>query len=704
MKTLARNLFLFLLVFTSCTEHIDQTNRYTFTEETISSYLEKHEQYSQYVAVLSDVRISKRSQSTLYQLLSARGNYTVFAPTNEAIQLYLDTLYLKGVTTSPSWDGFKNTEQLDSIKRVIALNSIVDGGDNTPAYQSSAFPAQGEELILPNMNDRKLTFTYGTNPDSIYVNTTSLISLTNRDITAINGVIHAVNTVVAPSNATLADALAGYLDSGEEGFLVMSMLVRACGLLDTLSRVKDEVYEELYLTDQIADLPVHPTEHTPGYLPKHRKYGFTLFAETDAFWRQALGKEPQAITIDDVRQYIQQEGLCPDAVDDDNYASVNNALNQFVTYHLLPMRIPKNKLTIHYNERGYVFGISTSYSIPVWETYTTMGKRRLLRIYESVETNGDVYLNRFPRLDNGRHGTYHETGCDPDKEGIRLDMPEDMNPLSFVNAVIYPINRVLAYDNDTRDNFGRNRQRYDAAALMPELMNNDIRIDRIGTDQTMRVGIPDTRTYRYFDDLTIEDNTFFYYLSGYKKAWANYQGDELNVIGSYELTFRLPPVPRRTTYEIRYQVSAGSPYRGMCQVYFGNDPDNLSAMGIPLDLRMGGIYHNTTVGKTPSIVGWEADVQDDDDYNADVDKKMRNNGFMKGPAYFSPESAPGRTCRDLSDKIRRIIVTATMDPDQTYYLRFKSVLEEVNLQFYMDFIEVCPKEVYNNPITPEDVW
>ncbi len=48
--------------------------------------------------------------------------------------------------------------------------------------------------------------------------------------------------------------------------------------------------------------------------------------------------------------------------------------------------------------------------------------------------------------------------------------------------------------------------------------------------------------------------------------------------------------------------------------------------------------------------------------------------------------------------------TATMDPDVTYYLRLKNVLDKEDKQLYMDFIEICSKEVYDNPEEPEDIW
>ena len=82
----------------SCKEKIDMSDRYTYTEESVASYLQKHpDTYSTFYWLLSQVKISNRSQSDVQQLMTARGNYTVFAPTNEAIQNYLDTLAQKGI-------------------------------------------------------------------------------------------------------------------------------------------------------------------------------------------------------------------------------------------------------------------------------------------------------------------------------------------------------------------------------------------------------------------------------------------------------------------------------------------------------------------------------------------------------------------------------------------------------------------------------
>ena len=66
-----------------CTEDIDTSNRYVFKEQTAMGYLQKHaEDYSTYVDLLYKIPVSSVSKNTVGQLLSARGHYTIFAPTN----------------------------------------------------------------------------------------------------------------------------------------------------------------------------------------------------------------------------------------------------------------------------------------------------------------------------------------------------------------------------------------------------------------------------------------------------------------------------------------------------------------------------------------------------------------------------------------------------------------------------------------------
>ena len=694
----------------SCTEEIDTSARYVFKEETITSYLSKHEQYSEYYRLLGEVMVSNISETNVRQLLSARGHYTIFAPTNDAIQEYLDSLVTQGLIPEASWDAFPNEHKRDSIAHVIVFNSIIDSGDDYSEYQISNFPQQNStsksvEFPLPNMNDRKLIVQYTDQPDSLLVND-CLIDVINRDILCINGVIHSMHNVISPSNNTMDYLLKKYIEDENSGFVVSAKIVHACGLFSELSKNRDEAYEDLF--QRGTKIPKKNNDDENGsaqifYTPEHRYYGFTFFAETDEFWTQAIGKEVKDITLEDVMDYLAGQGVYPELKRDDDYTSEDNLLYQFITYHLLPERLPANKLVYHYNEKGYDINRKVP-SVAVMEFYTTMGKRRLLKIFESKESEG-VYLNRFPNLDNDRRGTYQELSCDPEKEGIAIGEPNLEGENNIRNGIIYPINKLLYYSDDTRNNLQKQRIRWSVPSMWPEFMNNDIRCSEITDDRHKNVYIPTDQEYKYLEDVDISKDTRFNYWTGRGNGWQNMQGDEMSIRGLLECTMRLPPVPRRGTYELRFAIQCGGNMRGMVQFYWGSNKSKLAAMGIPIDLRQSADNKlHTKNGDVPSDIGYEPDT-DDDEYNIEVDKRLRNNGFMKGcNQYCAGGPGTASMMRASNICVRRIIIRETMDPDETYYIKFKTVMDDDTRFFYMDYMEYCAKDVYDNPEKPEDIW
>ena len=700
-----------LVLMAACKEEVDTSARYVFKDYTVFSYLEKFPQYSEYATLLGEVKASSITQTTLKQLLSARGHYTCFAPTNEAIQGYLEHLVEDGLISEPSWDAFPDDHLRDSVKKVIVYNSIIDGADENYILTSSFPETNNAELPLANMNDRKLTVRYGETPDSLYVNYDCAVDERNKDIEVTNGVIHAVHKVIYMQDLSMTQLLSDIIVKKKEGFMVAAKVILACGLQDTMSKIRDEVYEHLYLTKAITDFDATKISwtfhgasgHKTAYLPEHRKYGFTVFAERDAFWREAIGKEPIDITPADVQKWVLDNHQYAEEdkfTTNENYTSPDNLLNQWITYHILPCKITSDKLVLHNNEKGYNIQ-NKNLTIAQDEFWATMGKRRLLKIFESRESEG-VFLNRFPNIQNGRRENYHESSCDASKVGHFVD--KDNANVEATNGIIYPIKGLLLYDEETRNNLQRQRLRWDVSSLFPEFMNNDIRGQTVTTKENMTVGIPSDDVYKYFDDMEIVHGSQFYYLLGRGKGWHNYLGDEFNVIGRYELVMRLPPVPKRGTYEFRIANSVGGPWRSMCQVYWGTDKDHLTAMGTPLDFRLNGLYHYTNAGTFTSPVGWVQD-SDDDDYNAEIDKTMRNKGFMKGAQIYCA-GGPGvaESARQHYYLTRRVMLTAVMDPDVSYYIRLKNVLDQDEKQLYMDYIELVSKEVYDNPNTPEDIW
>lgn len=672
-------------VLVGCTEDIDLSNRYVFKDPIITEYLTKHEQFSEYSKLLKMVPVSNRSKTTVWQLLSARGHYTVFAPTNEAIQKYLEELDAQeDYLTAPSWDAFTDSTRLTEIRNKLVWNSIIDCGDDLQPFYTYDFPTvQDAEFLLENMNERKLTIHHQDekNGESDMLINGCPVDMKNRDITATNGIVHCVNAVITSSDNILGTWIDETVKKKKEGFYVSAMLVKAVGLVDSLSVIQDDTYEKLEVAGRFDEFNNHP---------KHRKYGFTFFAESDSLWSEALGKPALEITVDDVVKYLTDIQAYPEAVNDDNYTAENNLLNMFVTYHLLNRRLAKGRLVNHYNEFGYDPRIG-ELTCAKMQYYYTMGKRRLMKLFESRESHG-VYINRCPVLDNGIHGTYHELSCASEAEGVRVNQEETGQENTLLNAIVYPIDRIMVYDQQMRNNLGKERMRFDFASISPELENNDYRMSELMDEKHMSTTVPPDAYYPYFHDIKLNPGTTsMFYATCRMTGNCDFEGDELKFMGYADVILTMPPVPTEDTYQIRYRLSSQT-FFGMHQMFFGEDIDHLYAADIPIDLRI-----------PIARYGWEPDTEDDD-YNAEVDKRLRNKGFMKGARAHGGTGVPWTITERENDKtLRAILVTAKMSPDKTYYLRMKLCLD-YECEMFTDYLELCPKAVYDNPQIPEDQW
>lgn len=715
MRKLFFSLTALLLMVCACSEQIDTSSRYVFQYHTIASYLESHPVYSGYVDLLKKVKINPyKETSTVYQLLTARGNYTVFAITNDAIDAYLQDLVEEGLITEPSWESFTDSVKLDSIRGVIVRNSVIDGFDREDQRYSIDQTDKNTELALPTLSDHRLTINDSKNsPDSFFVNKICPIDPVNHDIPVINGYIHQLHKVIAPKDESCARYLQNILDNRTDGYLMMARVIQACGLLDMLAMVIDDVYEQKYLRGEIPDMKDYQAKSggdksaTPGdpdaHAPEHRKYGYTIFAEPDEYWR-SQGVDPAAPdALQQLINWIQKNKMYfseDENKTDENYSSPEHILYRWVTYHILPMRIPANKLVYHCNEMGYSVARPLTYTLPVYEWYCTVGKgiRRLLKIYESKESEG-VYLNRFPVIDNALTGTGFEISCEANKSGILVDRESDKTVVNdIVNACIYPLAGPLAYTDAVRDELAKERIRFDLFAMFPEAITNNLRRADSSEGKYQHVYVPQDPTYKYFDNCSIlNEETHFIHYNGYRTDWPNYCQDEDKVFGKYDIMFTLPPVPKRGTYELRYKVLATAA-RGITQVYFGSDPGNLPAAGIPVNMAEG--IAITYAGEGGSWGDLTDNGRDEDDI-IEIDHKLRNHGLMKAGRH---EYGEGKTARDDERQKRHILVRQTLDPKNTYYIRFKSVLDTDKKELYLDYFEWCPKEIYDNPSKPEDVW
>lgn len=644
----------------------------------ITHFINNPDTFSNYVKLLAKVHPSKRSASTMHELLSARGNYTCFAPTNEAVQHHIDSLASIGELTSNDID-----QVPDSVAEEIVFNSIIDNGNNEP-YASTEF-GDGP-LTTNNMNERPIIIQFVTDSlggKLVYINTHS--RLVQSDIEVENGYIHVVDKVISPSNATVGDLIISTPNTRFFG-----ELLRMTGWDQKMTGYRDYDYED---KDEAG--ASHTDRYNSGFngkYPKLRKILYTVFVEPDSVFERYNINDVEAL-----KDYLRANAYYDaNTTYDNDYENEDNAVNQFVAYHLINVGLDWNNMVTWSNERGFYngnlnSGSNSSFSINVWEYWETMGKhRRPLKI-----TGIRGKQKRLNRKSIYNLTTYREITSQTEAgiPGITVNQSNGEYNNNSLNGYYFPINDILLWTEQVPTEVLNERMRYDICSLLPELINAGCRLNRENNWFF---------TSDYFSTMPYMSNeTEFLYLSNTSGSggasedggsWMNFQSDEFNIHGIADFVLKLPPVPYDGTYEIRYGLNVNN-NRGMVQVYVGTNPNNLPAIGIPLDLRIGG---------SSALVGWQKDSElGSDEAKDEVDKQMRNNGYMKGPRYFWPGS--GQEGRISPNCLRRIIYTGQLNAGETYYIRFKSVLNNTAAEFFFDYLEIVPKSVYNGDVS-EDRW
>lgn len=594
----------------------------------------------------------------------------MFAADNTAIQQFLDSVYAQ--------HDFDYTQTSDSMAALLVKASIIDCGD-AEAYKTSDFEEGAIETT--NLDDRYLTVTFDTlgGKTVAIINRDAVVTTPNTEAT--NGVLHVVSRPLVLSNAYLPQIIAE-----TDNMRIFSLLLNQTGIDKRMTKYRDEAYELVDHTEG-RDMEGNHVDQ-----PAHRYFGYTAFVEPDSVFHEKWGIDMPVMNngvMTNASTILRQvEEKCREAYP---YATAtqltdsNNAVNQFVGYHLLPERIAYDKLVIHYGEMGYSYLHPSTLTIDCFEYYETMcaAHRRLIKLTHGAQTDG-IRINRIATYNLDSYG--EESVPRP---GIKISPDNGGRDYNALNGFYYPIDDILIYDDDVTNRVLNERLRFDVSSLLPELMTNGYRRVMRNTRTQMPAG--------YFDNMTYNDESRYNYLSGFNCGWPNFQGDEHNVTGLYDLTLKLPPVPFEGTYELRWAIPI-YPTRGMAQFYFGTDKQNLTALGLPVDLRLHADNPN---------IGWKADIDGDEKANDEKDKAMRNHGYMMPPKHDGPTTGGvvRISMRDRTDyqRIRKIIYTGTFKPDETYYVRCKSVLANSSTQFVMDWIELVPKNIYNGP-TPEDKW
>ena len=616
----------------SCVDNDDVVvNYYASTKVTAAGFLEENpERFSQFINILQ--------RTPYFALLSTYGNFTLFAPTNEAIDKYVNEMGLPGIEALTD-------ENCDTLARTHIIRK---GAYFTVDVVEGAMPEMTMEdsyIVLSSDSD-----VYNNNELIYYINKNA--RMIEYDDSVTNGVVHTVNSVITRTSDFLPDRIAA-----DTTLTLFTQAMELTNMDDSLRYYLDLTYS--CGEDSVFD--GYPKKckaegASPCFWPEKRYFKYTAFVEPDAVFEKEGIK-----TIDDLidfaktvydQTYPEDAGLY-----DDDFTHRKNPLNRFVSYHFLPMVLQYNNILgpTQILEKCWLTNVTDPE-----EFFETLCPNTLMRVAQPA--NVGLFINRKG----------FQKRIDDDCRGVRVLSPSESGSIdqNALNGVYHYLDDILVYDTKVRDVVLNCRIRKDATTLSPDFVNSGGR-GRLEANELkgMKKG--------YIAGWTISDDTFVGVHSD-QYWWQHYYSNGVTISGIFDVSFDLPPVPSGT-YELRFGYTANVE-RGVVQVYLNNEP-----CGIPVDLRV--------MGGDPRI-GWIADTEDEDE-NIANDKAMHNRGYMKGIDSYAQNGE--NIFRANTNNLRRVLFTKYLDANEKYTLRLRQVLDDPECYLSFVFIVLCPKSVYASP-------
>lgn len=689
------------IALSSCTAEPDESNRFTFTGETIYDFLVNNDSaYSNFNYILQ--------RSGQDRILSSYGEYTCFAPNNRAVMRYIDSLY-------------NDKESVDDAGNLLhngMTENSLEGLSDSLCEDIAMFHLLKTELTTTEMltstgaTYRTLLGRYitaGASGSQILVNGNAPIDRTLCDYEVVNGIVHAVDRVIQRSNKLVAREL--LTDSVH--FSIFYEALERTGL--------DKQLETQYKTLSAQA----PASKDGYYIPTECKKGFTVFAETnDVFKANGINnfddlvakcKEWYGNAASGSRSmtsgwydYFRNNNIEVDMSSD--YTKQNNVVNMFVSYHILKTAVNANVLAFK-NNTHTTHGCTGD----AYDYYETMLPMTLIKAWKVTSEGDKIYLNRYVQnntLTDGIETVGSAAMHQMVYKGVEVDVDSLKQPL---NGYVYPIKDILLYDGKVPLGVLNERMRFDALTLLGETMDNGFRGAYVKDITALNSGKSAARVrfpIDYFDNVVVfnGNNTQLdmnLVADPGSKAYSLYKGDSFQGMGVFDFAIKLPPVPDGT-YEMRINLDC-MPHGTMLQLYIGDKPEiaSMEPLSIPLDMRMA-MDENDPAIKAMGFVRLDDESLHPEAYadrGLETDKIMRSHGFLRGPLSVrrQNESTDAFIVRFIPHQFRRILDTRQLR-QQDYWLRLKTVLDDGNLErkFQIDYIEFVPIGVAQNQQYLED--
>ena len=723
----------------SCNEEPDGSNLFSSDQKTIAEMLRDRSELSAFYRILEKGSFDK--------YLGTYGEYTCFAPINEGVNRYIDSLYKdesyliskakkkhNGIQEDANWSS------LDVMARVNLMpDSLCD--------DIARFHLSGERHMQVDLDGTATTWTtmkIGRSirvntfdeikaPKAAYIGLTSLndvAAITEGDIEAINGVLHICSEMIPRSDRTTDDQLRV---EGETDLSIFYAALEATGYTATLMIERKNNPDGTAITYDLGNNH-NDRDGNVLYYPKECMIKWTVFAETDDVFRAA-----GINSFDDLKtkcaewygncsgwyDYIKEKNIKISTGDD--YTSKFNVVNMFVAYHILRAGMPIDRIVYEKNKQtdaswNFCFGYEPQ------EYFETMLPNTLLKVWETnPKTSKDLWLNRY--LTNNtlttKLGMFGMPG-DGDHTLVFRGVSVDRNSsVETLNGYIHRIKGILKYDQNAKDAL-HERLRLDSSTFLYELINNGLRGATPSEVSTLNGGGDGNRVAfhnTYFDNIVCYNpgTLLRFNVMG---AWRAHNSDQFQGWDVYDFAIKLPHVPTGD-YELRI-IYPPMGRGGLMQFYLGNSSkqSDMVAIGIPFD-ACANPHEDATFGYEPIQT---LDENPESDFGVECGQRMHVRGYMYAPASFSrgtyntitdplsynendiysaaSQITGSTSCRSETGygtmMLRRIITTQRFEQGQDYWLRIKNLVNDANLGWSFDFIELVPLDIVNSQTMSED--
>mgnify|MGYP002854574028 CR=1 FL=1 len=681
-------------LLTSCNPEPDESDLFTFTGETIESYIQQDSMLTAFNYILTRVGYDR--------MMAAYGTYTCFAPTNDGVLAYCDSLYNDAEAVIPHNGMTENS--LEGLSDSLCLN-IARYHLSTTYRNIVSLTGNGEVTTLLGYE-----FSYSSNADGETVLGDKAVIVSSDNVTT-NGIVHIIDNVIPRFTRFIGEVL-----ERNDDYSIFSAALQATGLADSLMCYYKGVFEytQLY-RDGMDNANFYPANGVGTSGQMECKVGFTVFAESNEVLRaNGINSFEELVEYANSQygnapewyDYMRENGLVVSTGDD--YTNRFNALNMFVAYHILGYSMSSGQLVF---EKGSSDYWNYAPDADPYDYYETMLPHTMLKIWEpsNVGSGKSLFINRY-RLNNTLTDQLPNAqglggqGSDAMHEVIRAGVPVIRSgSMIAYNGYVHAIGGILVYDRIVPKGVFNERMRVNCTSLFPELINNKFRYWSAGDGNipgghdSGRLGIPS----RFFSNAVLyNDNICFNYnLHSNNRC---FQADQMQFWGNnYDWAFKLPSVPSGI-YEMRV-VYAPMSYGSFMQYYIGNSSSitSMKALGLPFDARVEA--HDPRVGLT--------DAKEEDDMGVATDVAMHNRGYMRGPYSYCGHAGDKGWSTTNNGRfefgtggmtVRYVLGRVELKQGVENWLRVKNLEEGNTGPVGLDFVELVPVSVLDNQLYVED--